>query len=245
MVFKEFLIVLCATMMVKTSGESNISSYIRNISQVLCPFTNFCSTKTEISDNENITPCCSKCSCDRSTCYHTENCCPDIEPIPTISTNMICADTMTKFRHWLSPPKHNGYTYGIKFYYIVANCPTGYENEFVDAKCRGQNQTELDDFLWVSHKTNNVIYQNQYCAKCHGVENWVSWNLRSNCITQLIDSGFNNLTTVLLSDACEIHNEVPESKEDVSRRYQCYLPDITSCNVSGIDITFLFCYILF
>ena len=61
------------------------------------------------------------------------------------------------------------------------------------------------------------FYQNYHCAICHGVDNWVTWNLRTNCYDRLIETGFKNTAATLLSEDCEIINEVPESIADDSR----------------------------
>ena len=235
MAFTEILFLLCATIISGTEGTVELSNYIQNHSHTLCPFTNYCSKKSsEVFKNETIIPCCSDCSCEASTCYQTENCCPDIEPIPDKSTDLVCSDTMTKFNQWSAIKFHNGYKDGIKRYFVTATCPDKYEDEFVVSKCNGDNSTELGDFLWVSHSDNDIIYQNYYCAICHGVEHWITWNFWTNCFVQLIETGFQNLSTTLLSDGCTIVNDVPEMKVDVSRRYQCYMPDFTSCNTTGI-----------
>ena len=230
MAFKNFLLVLYVTNTVKTSGDYELSDYIRNVSHTACPFTNYCSKTPETLNNEMIIPCCSDCSCDASTCYQTENCCPDIEPKPDKTSDFICADTMTKDQRISSTfGTHNGHKYGIKRYYIITSCPKDFKDEFVDSKCKGDNKTDVDDFLWVSRVENSDIYQNYHCAICHGVENWVTWNIRTNCYDRLIETGFKNTAATLLSDDCEIINEVPESKADDSRIYRCYLPDFTSC----------------
>ena len=233
MMFKEILLVLCATAAVRTREEFNLNGYIRNVSQ-MCPFTNYCPTKAnDIFHNDKNSPCCSECSCDSYSCYQTGNCCPDLGPSPDTSSDMICSDSMTKFTNKRSSRIHNGYKYGVKQYFIVASCPQNYNDSHVVSKCKGSNKTELGDFLWVSHTENDLIYRNHYCAKCHGLKGWLTWNLRTNCFMTLMDTGFQNLTTALLSDDCDIVNEVPESKLDASRKYQCYMPDITSCNISG------------
>ena len=230
------LFILSATAIARACNASEFNSYIRNFSQTLCPLTDYCFTKsTGMLNNETFIPCCSECSCDASTCYQTEKCCPDIESMPDKLTGLMCADTMTKTINigTRQTPNHNGFEHGIKRYFIITSCPIKYKDDFINSKCRGDNQTDLDDFLWVSNVESDTIYQNYYCAICHGVENWVTWNLRTNCYPILMEIGYKNITVTLLSDDCEIVNEVPESKEDVSQKYQCYIPDFTSCNISG------------
>ena len=236
MAFIVVLFILIAFRVSGCSGAFELSSYIRNFSHTVCPFTDYCSTKsTGVLQDEVAMPCCSECSCDVSICYRTENCCPDIEQTTIKTSDLVCADTMTKFikgRIW-SPPNHNGIENGIKRYFIITYCPKEYKDDFVNSKCRGDNQTDLDDFLWVSNVNRHTIYQNYYCALCHKVVNWVNWNLRTNCYARLLETGFKNITTTLLSDECNIVNEAPESKVAVSRTYRCYIPDFTSCNKTG------------
>ena len=221
-----------------TTERNNVAfgrnNYILNVSRDLCPFTDFCSmSSTEMLTNETVFPCCSDCSCDVSTCYQTENCCPDIEPMPDEVSDLICANTMTKLDILARTSIHNGIADGIKRYYIITSCPKDYKDDLIESKCNGKNQTDLDDLLWVSDLESGTIYQNYYCAMCHEVENWLTWNLRTNCYTKLMETGFKNITATLLSDDCNIVNEVPESKREDSRKYQCYIPDFTSCTNSG------------
>ena len=244
--FKELFIVLCASIAIWASGEFQLSSYIRNVSGTVCPYTNYCSTErvNTVSD-ETFMPCCSDCSCDASTCYQTENCCPDLEPTPNISSDLICVDTMTKDDETAKKNDNDGYSFGIKRYFIVTSCPNDFNDDYIHSMCRGDNKTELDDFLWVSHAVKDTIYQNYYCAMCQGVENWVPWNVRTNCFIEFMKDHFQNVSTTILSDRCYIVNEVPESKVDVSRKYQCYIPteaDTWSCNETGKTINFYLYY---
>ena len=235
MFLKEVFIVLFAYAATRTNGEFDLSSYVRNVSNTVCPYTNYCSTNAAniLSDHRSV-PCCSDCSCDASTCYETENCCPDLEPALDIASDLICADTMTKVVYMPDFTSfYDGYSYGIKRYFIVNSCPADLKDGYVHSMCRGDNKTELDDFLWVSHAVTDTIYQNYHCALCHGVENWVTWGLRTNCFMKLMREDFQNISATILSDACNIINEVPESKVDVSRKYRCYLPRYSSCNVTG------------
>ena len=141
MAFTEILFFLYAS---EISGTVGLSSYIQNYSYTLCPFTNYCSKKpSDVFKNETIIPCCYDCSCDASTCYQTENCCPDIEPIPDKSTDLVCSDTMTKFNQWSTIKFHNGYKDGIKRYFVTTTCSGNYEDEFVVSKCKGDNSTEI------------------------------------------------------------------------------------------------------
>ena len=197
-------------------------------------------TGIHVLRDESITPCCRECSCDSSTCYQFDNCCPDIDTTTNKTSDFICADTMTKFKSIIGKPQnHNGFDYGIKRYLIVASCPRDFKDMFVISKCTGLNQTEYNDFLWVSHPGNAVIYQNHYCAQCHGVKHWVTWNIRTNCINNLVETNFQNVSSTLLSDDCEIINEVPELKVNDSRKYQCYVPGISSCPETGNTFSYI------
>ena len=225
---------LSLTTTVRNNVAFDLNNYILNASHELCPFTDFCSmSSTERLTNETAFSCCSDCSCDVSTCYQTENCCPDIEPMPDKVSDLVCANTMTKLDILARTSIHNGITDGIKRYFIITSCPKNYKDDFIKTKCSGNNQTDLDDFLWVSNLESGTIYQNYFCAMCHGVDNWLTWSLRTNCYTKLMETGFKNITSTLFSDDCNIVNEVPESKREDSRQYQCYIPDFTSCTNSG------------
>ena len=230
---KGYYLVLLAITTVETGGDFELRSYVRNW-QHLCPFTNYCSLKA-LRTGKDVS-CCSECSCDSLSCYQTNSCCPDIEPTPHKESDLICADTMTKFMKHEKPKTHNGLSYGIKRYFIVASCSKDYNDDFVYSKCRGINKTDLNDYLWVSDLESDIIYQNYHCAKCHDVEDWVTWNFRSSyCFVQLLENNFQNISATLLSDLCEIINEVPKLKTDVSRRYRCFLTDYDSCNQTGMS----------
>ena len=139
----------------------------------MCPYTNYCSTIAAniVSDHRSV-PCCSDCSRDASTWYEAENCCPDLEPAPVMASDLICADTMTKVVYYAdSTPFYDGYSYGIKRYFIVTSCPADFEDEYVHSMCRGDNKTEVDDFLLVSYAVATPSIKTNVLHVCYGI--WV------------------------------------------------------------------------
>lgn len=127
---------------------------------------------------------------------------------------------------------HNGINEGIRRYFVIDRCPEDHFNNFINSQCGGINKTDVEDFLWVSDSTTGKIYQNYHCAVCHEVKDWVTWQLRTMCRSSLQFS-FASLSEFPFNDRCNIINEAPETLAEVTARYQCYIPDISNCNVTG------------
>lgn len=148
---------------------------VLDLASQVCPYTNFCRTDAwKIMPNFTdfmVEPCCFPCNCD-DECWELDNCCPDKELIDTT-------------RHFNAPCKDSDlYTrlvdlgYLGEFYRVIDACPFSENWRNFESKCNEQNRTSLEDFIWVSDNTGQ-IYQNIHCAKCHGIQETVPWQIRT------------------------------------------------------------------
>ena len=216
-------------------SKDEILGWIHNITSQLCPYTDFCHTKASKVFNyavQDQAPCCSDCSCD-DDCIETNSCCPDKAMVSHNSTGLVCKNTMTKKRSKNRDTRNNdGLSNGIKRYFITDSCPAGETDKDIQHRCLGTNKTTLDDFVWVLDTATGKIYQNYHCAKCHGIESWETFNIRTQCSNN-IDNNFDNLTTTLLSEDCNIINEISDKHAATTEKYRCYTPTISVCNQTG------------
>ena len=119
-------------------------------------------------------------------------------------------------------------------YLIFDACSDNSSDTELNDKCKGINKTELEDYIWVSDKETEHIYQNIHCATCHGVKALVPWRIRTTCF-DVIMADFERVTEILLSPRCDIINELPEEFQETIRKYRCYIPDKYSrCNMTGL-----------
>ena len=219
---------------VKPNDET--TGWIHNITSQLCPYTDFCHTKASKVFNytvQDLAPCCGDCSCD-DDCIETNSCCPDKTVVSHNSTGLVCKNTMVKKRPGRRGDNRNydGLSYGIKRYYITASCPAGLTDEAIQHRCLGTNRTTLDDFVWVLDTATGKIFQNYHCAKCHGIESWETFNIRTQCVNKH-ETNFENLTMALLSEDCNIINEISDEYAATTDKYQCFTPTILVCNQTG------------
>ena len=205
---------------------------VRHLLEEVCPYTNFCHTNArKIVPTEDI-PCCLPCSCD-DDCLEFDNCCPDKElingPRPPI---VPCRDSYVK------PP--NGYSAVYTgFYRVIDSCPSSEDISNLNSKCIRENRTSLEDFVWVSDNTGK-IYQNTYCAECHGVKESIPWQIETTCY-DIMRANFGNLREILLSEKCNIINIPPEYLKTVTDKYTCLNPKkhlYSSCNETGLMDSF-------
>ena len=189
-----------------------------------CPYTKFCHIDArKIKPNSTEVPCCQPCFCD-DDCWILDNCCPDKdlihEPRPPI---LPCIDSYA-FRS-------NDLNQVVGFYRVIDSCPGSEGISYSETKCKRYNITSVEDFIWVSDKTGR-IYRNIHCAKCHGINETVPWQLRTTCY-DIMKANFVNIVEVLLSAKCNIINTVPKDLEHITAKYKCYNPSqltYTSCN---------------
>ena len=198
----------------------------------MCPYTDFCSREAvEKLDKPNRQPCCESCSC-ADDCREQHNCCYDKKDAIPSTKELACKPAMVKTRNIASD---NSWTKGFKSigYYIVDRCPVDETNATLQYKCAGGMGKEIDDFVWVTDSKSERIFQNRYCAQCYGVKMWTSWLVRTLCV-DILEADFQSITEIVLSPLCNIINQPPKSQLDISRQFECLLPDITACNQTGL-----------
>ena len=238
MIFNKILVLLYIATHLQLSHEIGFDGekLVRETGAKLCPYTNFCQTNASQvlePDRWGIPiPCCLSCSCE-DDCWKLENCCSDKINFPHKSPLFTCKSTVSKGVLGL-----NGTT-DVTLYKIIDSCPNNKENRYssLAEKCSGSTKTNLDDFVWVSDKIKGTIFQNKYCAECHGIKELETWFIFSACIEHLI-TNISNAMTAILADECSVQNIVPEKIKKITQKYRCFVPAYTECNTTGLWPTY-------
>ena len=196
----------------------------------LCPYNNYCHTNASIVLSSTvITPCCRPCSC-QADCWKRGDCCPDKEPPSTLPSVEQCLDTIVVRRDERDKAIYNGLNHGIPRYYVVESCPDSEINDLTAMKCSVESKETLDDVTWVTGTENGKIYKNKFCAECHGVRNFIKWDIATSCFDILDADSFKPGT--LIPKGCRLSAYPPESIKDISTNL-CVLPTVSQCNVTG------------
>ena len=139
----------------------------------LCPNSEFCTGNRSRSDDLHAgsISCCRECHCDE-TCYEYEDCCPDAGSVnfqPNNTGKLPCVPAVARNTSFISEVKYPYTESYIKRFRIVNFCPKGYQDNSIVEKCilGSQNAKEYGDVTVVSD-VNARIFQNKYCALCHG-----------------------------------------------------------------------------
>ena len=202
---------------------------IYQIGKTLCPYSDFCGQKKDFRENLRHSPCCADCSCD-DNCWETGTCCPDKEFIVEREPVRHCHVSIVKTGKTTSV--YNGINNGIFAYYIIDYCPESEKNISIINKCTLSDIDHISDYRWVSDNVTGNIYQNKFCAACHGRVGLTEWQLETRCKNVLF-SNFSHLNSLLLSDECDIINREPET--EINSVYQkCAIPFYTRCNQTGL-----------
>ena len=64
-----------------------------------------------------------------------------------------------------------------------------------------------------------MIYQNIFCIKCHSIKQFRHSSIQTSC-GEILDAEVNAETLLTLD--CDINNVVPEFKESLVTKYQCF-----------------------
>ena len=213
--------------------DDSIEERRRNITSRLCPFTDLCHTKASRNFTYPVSysSCCSDCNCE-DDCAETNSCCPDKATDSGNPSKRVCKTTMVKKR-FKEREFHDGFIDGIKNYFIIDYCPAAVEDLDIQERCHGLKKTTLDDYMWVSDTSTGEIFQNYNCAKCHGINDWRAWNIRTQC-NYLEDTSFVNMSATLYSADCNIINEAPDDLASKTNKDRCFTPVITVCNQTGL-----------
>ena len=207
---------------------------VLDLGSQVCPYTNFCHTDAWklVPNDTDDEPCCIPCSCD-DDCLELDNCCPDKDFINASRPPIVpCKDSYLDSR-WLKTGQF------AVFYRVIDTCPVSESRSNLKLKCNNQNITTLEDFTWVSDNTGK-IYQNIHCAKCHGIEEPVTWRITAKCF-DIMTAKFDNFSEILLSKNCNIKNTPPKDLQQITIKYVCTDPNLlryNSCNESGVMQTY-------
>ena len=204
----------------KLSFASNIL-HITGVTSLydLCPYTNYCTKKaTKNLHDDTKTPCCGFCSC-ADDCWERGNCCADKQNIVARQPIESCVEITGQNRFHGTPRN-------LPRYYVIQSCPT--VNHTLTEKCSENRKSSIDDFIWVTDVKTNKIYNNKYCAACHGVVNYTKWQIATDCLMPLdgetsLMNAFNNVI-----NTCTLFNVPPENTDELSNR--CFVPDFSTCN---------------
>ena len=146
------------------------------------------------------------------------------------STALVCKNTVVD--RLLGDESSNGYYYGFRGYFIIDSCPDHTKYTPLSRKCANDDGSTMDDFLWVTDNFSGKIFQNRYCALCHGVKHWTIWKVQTTCL-EILTAGFSNVLDLLLSQTCNIINVAPDGLELSPEKFRCYSPQFRSCNLTG------------
>ena len=221
-----------------TTGFPNTASERREsivytIGKSLCPYSDYCRRQKEFLPFPGHHPCCEDCSCE-DNCWETKTCCPDKEIIYTLDAVENCHVTIVKKRN--KTALYNGINNGVRAYRIIDKCPTTERNVSMINKCSLSDVTHISDYNWVSNFSTGKIYQNKFCAACHGETGLTEWRMEARC-EDVLYSNFSNLKSLLLSDKCDIINREPSGNADHPYK-TCAIPLYSRCNQTGLWETY-------
>ena len=193
----------------------------------LCPYTNYCTkNKTKNQDNAEKSACCGNCSCEEN-CWKRGSCCPDKSNITVIQPLATCESVVVKRSPYVHPTSVEGNLY--QRYFVTKSCPT--KDDTLAEKCSGNLQSSLEDYVWVTDKTTNDIYNNKHCAICNGVKVFTPWKIRTDCTEALNGKKSPEAAVNFILDECGLTVESPSTEDHTDN--VCLVPDISQCNVTG------------
>ena len=203
---------------------------VREFGAKLCPYTNFCSSEAAKENLDvSLTPCCRPCFCD-DDCWELGNCCPDKQGTPPASSDLIsCKNKKVKSRRL---DKREIRTTNSRYFRVIDTCPWTEDNLTLIGLCMGDNQTVLEDYVWVSDYVKGKIYQNVHCATCHRIDSYVPWQIKTTCADILHGDFVNVEELLLLSHSCDVINEVPNGLESKTVKYECFGNIVPTCSES-------------
>ena len=193
----------------------------------LCPYTNYCTkNKTNSRDNVEEVPCCRNCFCGNN-CWKRGDCCSDKENKTVKQPLESCEIVVVKHSPYYHPTQFGGNFF--QRYFVIKSCPR--KDDPLADKCSGNLQSYLEDYVWVTDKTTNDIYNNKHCAICNEVRNYSPWQVRTDCTEAMNGHNSPEAAVNYILKECEIIVG-PPSMESHSDDI-CMVPDITQCNVTG------------
>ena len=221
----KFLLLCFLSWEIATYSEADIAQFISENLGEFCPHS-FCQNPVRESINdEGRRSCCSPCTCDE-TCSLLGNCCPDKDEISDEETELPCKDTNIKrdpFARFIA-----------KKYRIVDECPQTEGNVELAQNCSSTNITSYESMIWVSETNTGRIYQNRFCAACHGIENYVYWHVELTECPDAFNDGYTLDIDMILKDCPRITLEAQDTIAETVKKYQCFRPEYSTCNKTGL-----------
>ena len=200
-----------------TSELADVSSLSK-----LCPYTDYCtSNASKRLQDSTEAPCCGYCSC-ADDCWKRGNCCVDKQTIITEQPTEPCDAVL------VSHPGNKYFYNNLPGYYITKSCPT--RDDPLEEKCSGRRQPSIEDFIWVTDSRTHRIYNNKYCARCHGVNAYTPWFISTDCMEVLTGQNSPIDTINHIISNCSLFVAPTSIKDHKSR---CFVPKITQCNMTG------------
>ena len=233
MLFCCFVIVVLPMIQTEADRAADARAYANRTLHSYCPYMNFCHTNATrqpdfIEDEHG--PCCLPCSCD-DDCVELENCCPDKSISHIQASPLVCKKDEVKSVRKIS--------YRPLLYRVVDKCPEGERNQTLVKKCKGKQQTELIDYIWVSDSTNGKIFQNRHCAYCHGIDKFKLWNVKTHC-EHTFPSNIKSYANLLMNDPdCNIINVAPDFLANVNWKFGCIKWGQSICEKMTTNVTVL------
>ena len=211
------VIVLLSPISMETDRTADTLIFVNRTLQSYCPNMNFChrnaTQQLEYLDDKQG-PCCTPCSCD-DECVEFENCCPDKDITHIQKSPINCKDNEVK----RSESSRSQSQFQFR---VIDKCPIGERNATLNKKCSGENRTELYDYIWVSNNESGRIFQNHYCARCHGDDQTEMWNVKTRC-KHTFPFSIQSFADMLLNDPyCDIINVMPDHLASVTWNYFCF-----------------------
>ena len=187
----------------------------------LCPYNDYCTSDAihHLEDDKKA-PCCGYCSC-ADDCWKRGNCCPDKQKIIERQPLETCDAALVKpsaYRHHITNTDPQ--------YYVIKSCPK--KDDALAEQCREELQSALEDFIWVTDRRTNRIYNNKHCAICHGVESYTPWQISTDCIGALNGQISPNDVVNHIIDKCSLTVVPPGTNDNTG---QCLMPEYTKCNL--------------
>ena len=220
------IFLFCSYYVAESEESFDVVNTVKLLSDSLCPYADYCSSNAtnEIIPGlaDRVVPCCGECSCSKD-CWKRGNCCPDKGRVSMKEPIETCETTLRSAGNTIFNEKHK------PRYFVIKDCPDTLDATAI--KCRGELKSSLDDIIWVTDKHTNTIFNNKYCAICHGVEDYSPWDIETNCL-EVID-GQHSLSSVVtqIIDKCSLTVVPPKNENHINNI--CLMPEISQCNMTG------------
>lgn len=232
-VFSKIVILLCAVLFTEGVAETRVDfsefsrdalpEFLTDKVDYSCGRTRLCNSSLGSYGTWRCTVC-EKCYCDER-CFSHGDCCvdkylelPAIQDIPDFSSFVSCSRPF---------PNHQPL-------FAVVRCPVSYDQDGGDVdKCERPDLTDIKQATLVTDPTTNMTFRNEFCARCHDVQNTKAWRNEVSCkyspkLSQLSSKA--ELWTYVIGEGnCNITAGAPD--DDLMR--PCVPETVRTCNNSG------------